>query len=65
MNCYDCAQLGRTTAATAVCRRCGAALCPDHVPVASDDIQRVDGRGLTSPTLTAHRLTCHDAEHQP
>jgi hypothetical protein len=30
MNCYDCAQLGRTTSAVAICHDCGAGLCPDH-----------------------------------
>jgi hypothetical protein len=30
MNCYDCAALGETIAAVAICADCGAGLCPRH-----------------------------------
>ena len=33
MNCFDCAALGRSTGAVAVCADCGAAVCTDHAHV--------------------------------
>jgi hypothetical protein len=33
VNCFDCAGLGQTTAAAAVCVDCGAAVCYDHAHV--------------------------------
>ena len=33
MICYDCAAIGRTTTAVAVCAGCGAAVCLDHAVV--------------------------------
>ena len=35
MNCFDCASLGHSTDAVAVCTDCGAALCHDHAHVAA------------------------------
>ena len=34
MNCFDCAALGESAHAVAVCQECGAALCSDHAHVA-------------------------------
>jgi hypothetical protein len=30
MNCFDCAALGRSAQAVAICADCGAAVCIDH-----------------------------------
>lgn len=30
MNCFDCASMGRSAVADAVCTDCGAALCHEH-----------------------------------
>jgi len=30
MNCFDCAALGHSAAAVAICGDCGAAVCQDH-----------------------------------
>ncbi|MFF1714671.1 DUF2180 family protein [Streptomyces sp. NPDC058268] len=67
MNCYDCHQLGTNTAAIAVCRNCGGALCPAHIKVTAQEIHRHDGMGLSTLKQGARRLTCltcHDAENQ-
>ncbi|MFE9600540.1 DUF2180 family protein [Streptomyces hokutonensis] len=67
MNCYECHQAGTTTAAVAVCRNCGAALCPDHIKVNPQHLERPEGMGVTTLKKPARRitcLTCHDAEHQ-
>lgn len=66
MNCYDCAQEGRTVPATAVCRHCGAAVCTEHAHVTGDLVQRTVGMGPTVRPLPARRITCvtcYDAEH--
>lgn len=67
MNCYDCHQSGVTTSAVAVCRNCGASLCPDHIEVTVQHLERNEGMGLATLKKPARRLTClicHDAEHQ-
>lgn len=67
MNCYDCHRLGRTTPALAMCRRCGAAVCAEHLTVHPEEIQRVDGVGRTTSSQPARRFTCavcHVAEHR-
>ena len=68
MNCYDCLprETGHpsTTPAVAVCRRCGAGLCVDHVRAEPETIHQVAGTG-TASSEGARRLTCalcHDAE---
>ncbi len=33
MNCFDCAALGDTSPAVAICAGCGAAVCPAHAHV--------------------------------
>ena len=33
MKCFDCAALGQSAAAVAVCAECGAAVCSDHAHV--------------------------------
>jgi len=33
MNCFDCASLGHSADAVAVCADCGAALCHEHAHV--------------------------------
>jgi hypothetical protein len=33
VNCFDCAGLGQTAGAVAVCADCGAGVCPDHAQV--------------------------------
>ncbi len=42
MNCLECAEADSTTAAVAVCGRCGAGLCRDHLH-----------EGGETPTVTA------------
>ncbi|WP_405987899.1 DUF2180 family protein [Streptomyces sp. NBC_00986] len=67
MNCYECHESGRTTAAVAVCRNCGAALCPEHIKVNAQHLERPEGMGVTTLKEPARRITClicHDAEHQ-
>jgi hypothetical protein len=51
MNCYDCAALGRTAAAVAVCTGCGAAVCGDHA--------HVTARWLTT-TMAVNRIVTVD-----
>ncbi|MEU9244405.1 DUF2180 family protein [Streptomyces sp. NPDC048385] len=66
MNCYDCEQLGQTTAATAVCSHCGAAVCSAHAHVTADVVYRYVGMGPSARPLPARRITCttcYDAEH--
>jgi hypothetical protein len=38
MNCYVCADRGRTTAAVALCRNCSAALCVEHLAETARDL---------------------------
>ena len=33
MKCFDCAALGHTADAVAVCTACGAGVCPDHAHI--------------------------------
>ncbi|NBM17880.1 DUF2180 family protein [Streptomyces sp. GC420] len=66
MNCYDCAQLGRTTPATAVCRHCGAAVCTAHARATGVTVHRTTGMGSSTRPRPARRITCttcYDAEH--
>ena len=30
MNCFECSEVGQTSAAVAVCHDCGAGVCADH-----------------------------------
>ena len=52
MNCYDCHQNGRQTAADAVCHDCGAAICADHA---------TEGRH----TITVARVTSWHTSVEP
>ncbi|WP_078532806.1 DUF2180 family protein [Streptomyces hokutonensis] len=59
MNCYDCHSEDLTvTPAVALCCRCGAALCTDHVQTRPELIHRVRGMGLATLPDRARRITC-------
>ncbi|MFM9369964.1 DUF2180 family protein [Streptomyces sp. Da 82-17] len=58
MNCYECAQRGGTTEAVAVCRRCGAGICPEHVYTETQELQETANPGKVMPERPARRLTC-------
>lgn len=61
MQCFDCAvELGRDTAANAMCRICGAGLCLDHAfaAYAEEEIH-----GIGSPAtrrLPGRRVYCRE-----
>ena len=38
MNCYECSLKDTTSVAIAVCSKCGAALCQEHVDVSVQEI---------------------------
>ena len=40
MNCFDCASLGYSSDAVAVCANCGAAICHDHARVSAHWLTR-------------------------
>ncbi len=74
MNCFDCAGLGHTTAAAAVCVDCGAGVCHDHARVAPRWLTRTAAINRTvavePPARTIRCSLCqqaHDAAmgHQP
>lgn len=58
MNCYECAQSGRTTEPVAVCRVCGAAVCPEHVRSESVVLRGTAQPGEVIHDVPARRLTC-------
>lgn len=65
MNCYDCPAQHDSGVAVAVCSRCGAGLCRDHVHVAPQTVHEAAGTGVYTHTPDARRLTCsvcHEAE---
>lgn len=65
MNCYDCLLDGATTTAAAVCTRCGAGLCADHLRVTPETVHEPAGTGTSTHTPSARRITClrcHEAE---
>ena len=65
MNCYDCLARQKLTTAAAVCARCGAGLCLDHVHVAPQAVHESAGTGRSVHTSDARRFTCgvcHEAE---
>lgn len=65
MNCFECHASGAVSPSIAVCRRCGAGLCAEHVTTGSDTLHRPAGTGLATNPRPARRLTCptcHQAE---
>jgi hypothetical protein len=65
MNCYDCLNRQETTVAVAVCSRCGAGLCLNHVHVAPQVVHETEGTGRATHSPNARRFTCglcHEAE---
>ncbi|MFG3256813.1 DUF2180 family protein [Streptomyces sp. NPDC048172] len=68
MDCYDCLPRAAERHAVAVCRRCGAGLCVDHVRLSPETVHQVAGTGTASSEKRARRITCgvcHEAEHSP
>lgn len=66
MNCYDCVLSDRTTPAVAVCARCGAALCREHIRTSHLPVKETTGLGPSEHEKEARRLTCsicYGAEH--
>lgn len=57
MNCYDCVP-DNGTAAVAICRNCGAALCPEHAFSAPQTVVQVHGVGKTTMPEMARRIVC-------
>ncbi|MEU3186836.1 DUF2180 family protein [Streptomyces sp. NPDC006923] len=66
MNCFDCHLTHQATApAVAICRRCGVAVCADHMHVGAEPIQRRAGLGPATQPHNVRRITCatcHAAE---
>ncbi len=62
MNCYDCANQGRTTAAVAVCSRCGAAVCGGCVHSQSRPLNQHATIGPLTPGET-RTLLCAKCSH--
>ncbi|MGC9540519.1 DUF2180 family protein [Streptomyces sp. UG1] len=58
MTCYECAQLGRTSEAVAVCQLCGAAVCTAHVHAESMQVREPAHPGKVIHDQPARRLTC-------
>ncbi|WP_079127672.1 DUF2180 family protein [Streptomyces sp. TP-A0874] len=68
MDCYECHIGDRRTTAVAVCRNCGAALCPSHLHSRPQVPHRVRGTGPTTGPPAARRIlcpTCSAAESTP
>jgi hypothetical protein len=60
MNCYDCQHNGQRTAAIAVCRDCGAALCPDHTTEATHHLTVTRALNRHIPVdPPERRILCH------
>ncbi|MFC7309586.1 DUF2180 family protein [Streptomyces monticola] len=58
MNCYDCLPGATTTPAVAVCTRCGAALCRDHLYAGTTEVHDTPGLGRATHEVAARRITC-------
>ncbi|MFI6012585.1 DUF2180 family protein [Streptomyces sp. NPDC051243] len=58
MNCYECAQSGRASAAVAICRLCGAAVCTEHVHSEPMQVREPAQPGKVIHDQSARRLTC-------
>ncbi len=65
MNCFDCAGLGQTTAAAAVCVDCGAAVCHERARVAPRWLTRIAAISRTvvvePPARTIRCSLCQQA----
>ncbi len=63
MNCLDCARVGESYPAVAVCGRCGAGLCLDHVCEGEEQLTAtapINRRIAVGPP--ARRLRCAHCE---
>ncbi|KAB2588689.1 DUF2180 family protein [Streptomyces arboris] len=59
MNCYECRkESGVATSAEAVCQRCGAAVCADHLRVEKQELHQQVGLGKRTQELPARRMLC-------
>ena len=61
MNCFDCASLGHSTDAVAVCADCGAALCHDHAHVSAHWLTRtavINRTVIVEPPARTDPLRC-------
>jgi hypothetical protein len=72
MNCFDCAGIGLSTTAVAVCGDCGAGLCPDHAHVEAHWLTRTAVINRTVVVEPPARVisctvchTAHDAAEHP
>ena len=69
MNCYDCSVGGGSSPAVAVCSRCGASVCRDHVRIRVDDVVRHSSTGFARvvgpPGRSLRCATCNDAGSGP
>lgn len=64
MNCYDCPP-DRQRTAVAVCHRCHAGVCSEHVYERKSSVHEVHGTGLATQHRPARLLSCevcHAAE---
>ena len=68
MNCFDCAALGRSVTAVAVCAGCGAAVCLDHAHVTARWLTRTMAINRTvavePPARAIHCAICQAAANQ-
>ncbi|GCD35267.1 DUF2180 family protein [Streptomyces chrestomyceticus] len=63
MQCFDCAELGRETAALAVCADCGAAACAAHAAAVPRTVHRTAGLGRSTAHSAGRRLLCTHCRH--
>ena len=65
MNCFDCAAIGHTEPAVAVCADCGAAVCPRHAQVRARWLTRAAAINRTvvveTPARTIRCTVCQAA----
>ncbi|MCF6525366.1 DUF2180 family protein [Streptomyces sp. JJ36] len=57
MFCYDCLP-ERETTAVAVCHRCGAGVCSEHVHQGREPVHEVHGTGVATQSTAARQLSC-------
>lgn len=59
MNCYECRKEGRVAgSAEAVCQRCGAGVCADHLRVEMQELHQQAGLGKLTKNRPVRRMLC-------
>jgi hypothetical protein len=68
MYCFECRKSIASTAAEAVCRKCGAGLCMEHARIEEHELHHEAGLGMRTHDFPARRIVCPVcamAEHSP